>query len=180
MKPGKADIKFETDFVISLIVLLISIITLNFVSEIWFYFQTMSVGILHLILLSLIYSTPRGLGYRPTFIDKLVSISKYTLFLLVFSFIYLMIQILSSRFFHTITFILGIPTIIVVILGTIIAYKTGILEEWNKLSILVNPKQFRVYQEYIEDNSILIKICNALDKPAHFQLNIKIPDKIVV
>jgi hypothetical protein len=91
-----------------------------------------------------------------------------------------MMEILTMRFTEDKLSIVLVPSIIVVILGLTIIHKTETLQNWNKLSLLVNPLQIRVYDRFEEDYQLLIKVTNQLNEEVNCILELIIPFDIIV
>ncbi len=182
MKAKEIDLQFEIGYIISLIALVVSVIELKILDTkpIRIFFPTIFFGIVHIIVLSLVYCLPRGLDYYPNFLNKLVTFSKVSLFLLVGSFTFLMVEIPVIAITDNPYYILGLPTIVIVAMGLPIVHQIEKLSKWDNISLLVNPSRYRVFEDYSQENPILVKITNNLKENVSADLSIIIPENITI
>ena len=116
----------------------------------------------------------------PQFTDKLKDASQYSLILLIFSFIYLMIEILVLKITDIKIIILAVPIIITMTLGSLLAVNKRALEKWNNISLLVNPIRCTVTENYEDEYQVLVRIKNNLENTISCSIEMSIPQDIVV
>jgi len=102
------------------------------------------------------------------------------LMLVSFSFIYLMIEIFILNITDDKAIILVIPIIITMTSGVFLAINKGTLEKWNNLSLLVNPVQCTVTDQYEEEYQVLVRVKNNLVNGISCSVEIIIPHDIIV
>ncbi len=174
-----ANHSFDIQYVISLIVLVFTISNAGFKPLDYSYLVFFFFALLHLTLLSLIHSFSARINYLPFSVEKLENCSKYTLILLTLSLVYLIIQIFIQQITNNNLFLVGVPLIVVIGLGSGALKHLRNLRYWNKLELLVNPTQLSVYDSYDEmDTPVLVKIENKTKEEVNVVLYMQLPEKV--
>jgi len=178
-KDGRIDYSFDIQYVISLIVLVFTISNAGFKPLDCSYLLFFFFALLHLTLLSLIHSFSARINYLPFSVEKLKNCSEYTLIMLTLSFVYLIVQIFIRQVMNDNLFLVGIPLLVVVGLGSGALKHLKNLRYWNKLELLVNPTQLNVYDSYDEmDTPVLVKIENKTKEEVNVVLEMQLPEKV--
>jgi len=175
----RVDYSFDIQYVISLVVLVFTISNASFKPLDYSYLIFFFFALLHLTLLSLIHSFSARINYLPFSVEKLENCSEYTLVLLTLSFVYLIVQIFIRQITNNNFFLVGVPLIIVVGLGSGALKHLKNLRYWSKLEVLVNPTQSNIYDSYDEmDTPIIVKIENKTQEEVDVSLSMQLPEKV--